>query len=85
MSGENRESRDRSIEESIQRATQPTADGGGIKPPDEESLHDIVQRKMRERAEAAARKRRSHGPSSSGAGKDEENGPSPGDDENLGA
>jgi hypothetical protein len=71
MSGEDRESRDRGIEESIQQATRSAGDGGGIKPPEEESLHDIVQRRMRERAEAA-RERRSHDPSSSGSGQDEE-------------
>jgi hypothetical protein len=66
MSDKDRESRDQDIEESIQRAHHPEGDDVGSKPPEEESLHDVVQRRMRERAKEAARKHRSSGPSSAG-------------------
>jgi hypothetical protein len=66
MSDKDRESRDQDIEDSIRRAHHPEGDGAGSKPPEEESLHDVVQRRMRERAEEAARTRRSFGHSSAG-------------------
>ena len=64
MSDKDRDARDRAIEETIEQAKQPGSEGADAKPAEEESLHDIVQRRMRERANEAARKRKSQDPSS---------------------
>jgi hypothetical protein len=63
MSDKDRRSRDRDIEETVERAKRADRESVGIKPPEEESPHDVIQRRMRERFNEAARKRGADGPS----------------------